>query len=265
LVQCSGLDPPLRDRSLPARPQHRGRWGRFRLRRIPISHHRRTVDLLKSGLTSAPRRPQAAQTKRGSTSDSRISSGQRSALSASHVLRSNWLLTRSAMSEIISKRSLSALRFPCMTTFQVSPSGWTDTAMSVGHSQMSSISTLMAASSSAAVLDGFFIGMKPSGCATVPCSTSRLSSLGATPWLFLRLQRDLDPIAPDRLCPRRFVFLLWAPFIDRTLRKRIHNPVHARMHPVLRFDPILRPARLIGPLAVLRDQPLNAHRAGGAE
>jgi hypothetical protein len=37
---------------------------------------------LKSGLTSAPRLPQAAQTKRGSISDSRTSSGQRSAFIA---------------------------------------------------------------------------------------------------------------------------------------------------------------------------------------
>jgi hypothetical protein len=34
---------------------------------------------------------------------------------------------------------------------------------------------------------------------------------------------------------------------------RIHNPVHGRMHPVLHFDPMLRPSRLIRPLTVLRD------------
>jgi hypothetical protein len=42
-------------------------------------------------------------------------------------------------------------------TFQLSPSGCTEIIMSVGQSQMSSISTLIEASSSAAVLLGFFI------------------------------------------------------------------------------------------------------------
>jgi hypothetical protein len=42
-------------------------------------------------------------------------------------------------------------------TFQLSPSGITEIAISVGQSQISSISTLMEASSSAAVLLGFFM------------------------------------------------------------------------------------------------------------
>ena len=82
------------------------------------------------------------------------------------------------MSETISKSSLSSTGVSCMITiFQVSPSGRTVSAMSVGHSQMSSISTLMAASSSTAVLDGFFMETKPSGSATVPESLNRVRLL----------------------------------------------------------------------------------------
>jgi len=41
---------------------------------------RRDSSQSQSGLVSAPRRPHAWQTKRGSSSDSRVSSGHRSAL-----------------------------------------------------------------------------------------------------------------------------------------------------------------------------------------
>jgi hypothetical protein len=35
---------------------------------------------------------------------------------------------------------------------------------------------------------------------------------------------------------------------EYSLGQRIHDPVHGRMHPVLHFDPVLGPARLIRPI-----------------
>jgi urease accessory protein len=66
--------------SSPALPSG-GRWP------SPIAHHGPRLFQLKSGLTSAPRLPQARQTNRGSISDSRRSSGQGSPLTAIEWLR----------------------------------------------------------------------------------------------------------------------------------------------------------------------------------
>lgn len=71
--------------------------------------------------------------------------------------RSNWLRSLSAMAWIISQRSASCCGPSHMiATFHESSWGTTEIARFVGHSLMSSISSLMAASSSSRVFAGFF-------------------------------------------------------------------------------------------------------------
>jgi hypothetical protein len=69
--------------------------------------------------------------------------------------KSNWLRSWSEISKIVSKRLLSIGMSLGKTTFQLGPSGKTDTAMFGSPLQIFSISSLMVASSSAAVLEGF--------------------------------------------------------------------------------------------------------------
>jgi hypothetical protein len=67
-------------------------------------------------------------------------------------------LSQEAICSIISRRSASSAVPSCNTsTLQLSPSGRTEIIISVGPSQISSNSTLIEASSSAAVLLGFFM------------------------------------------------------------------------------------------------------------
>ena len=72
------------------------------------------------------------------------------------AFKSNWLRNLSAIASIISERSGSCGPSVMIATFQVSSQGTTEMARSVGHSQMSSISSLIAASSSSRVFAGFF-------------------------------------------------------------------------------------------------------------
>ena len=73
------------------------------------------------------------------------------------AFRSNWLRSLSAMASIMSQRSASRCSPSLMiSTFQESSCGTTEMARSVGQSLMSSISSLMADSSSSRVFDGFF-------------------------------------------------------------------------------------------------------------
>jgi hypothetical protein len=92
--------------------------------------------------------------------------------------RSNWLRSLSAMASIISHRSASCCGVSRMiATFQESSWGTTEMASSVGHSQMSSISSLMAASSSSRVFAGFFKRRPLSGSQSVT-SLSASACLG---------------------------------------------------------------------------------------
>ena len=70
--------------------------------------------------------------------------------------KSNCVRNLSAIVSIMSHRSASCGPSVMITTFQVSSWGATEMARSVGHSQMSSISSLMADSSSSRVFAGFF-------------------------------------------------------------------------------------------------------------
>ena len=72
------------------------------------------------------------------------------------LFKSNWMRSRSAIVSIISHRSASCGPSVMITTFQESSWGTTEMARSVGNSQMSSISSLIAASSSSRVFAGFF-------------------------------------------------------------------------------------------------------------
>ena len=49
------------------------------------------------------------------------------------------------------------------------------------------------------------------------------------------------------------------------LPERLHHPIHRRMLPVLRLDPELRPAALVGPVAMFRDEALQPHVACSTE
>ena len=75
---------------------------------------------------------------------------------ARQPFKSNWVRNLSAIVSIMSHRSASCGPSVMITTFQVSSWGATEMARSVGHSQMSSISSLMADSSSSRVFAGFF-------------------------------------------------------------------------------------------------------------
>ena len=70
--------------------------------------------------------------------------------------KSNWVRNLSAIVSIMSHRSASCGPSVAITTFQVSSWGATEMARYVGHSQMSSNSSLMADSSSSRVFAGFF-------------------------------------------------------------------------------------------------------------
>jgi len=54
--------------------------------------------------------------------------------------------------------------------------------------------------------------------------------------------------------------------ISRGENSYLRSPAaHRRMLPVFHFQPILRPSRLIRPVAALRDKSLQSHVAGGPE
>jgi hypothetical protein len=72
------------------------------------------------------------------------------------LFRSNWLRSLSAIDLIMSHRSTSCGPSVMITTFQESSCGTMEMARPVGHSQMSSISSLIADSSSSRVFAGFF-------------------------------------------------------------------------------------------------------------
>jgi hypothetical protein len=72
------------------------------------------------------------------------------------LFMSNWLRSLSAIVSIMSHRSVSCGPSAMITTFQESSWGTTEIARPVGHSQMSSISILIADSSSSRVFAGFF-------------------------------------------------------------------------------------------------------------
>ena len=72
------------------------------------------------------------------------------------LFRSNWLRSLSAIDWIMSHRSTSCGPSVMITTFQESSCGTMEMARPVGHSQMSSISSLIADSSSSRVFAGFF-------------------------------------------------------------------------------------------------------------
>jgi hypothetical protein len=75
----------------------------------------------------------------------------------SQAFRSNWLRSLSAIASIISQQSVSRCGPSLMiSTFQESSCGTTEIARSVGQSLISSISSLMADSSSSRVFAGFF-------------------------------------------------------------------------------------------------------------
>ena len=74
--------------------------------------------------------------------------------------KSNWLRSRSEIKRMVSKQSPSIGISRGKTTFQLSPSGKTVTAMFGGHLLTSFSSSLIAASSSAAVFEGF-LGFEP--------------------------------------------------------------------------------------------------------
>jgi hypothetical protein len=71
-------------------------------------------------------------------------------------LRSNWLRSLSAIAAIMSVRPASYGPSVMIVTFQVSSCGTTEMGRSVRNSLMSSISSLIAASSSSQVFAGFF-------------------------------------------------------------------------------------------------------------
>lgn len=72
------------------------------------------------------------------------------------TLRSNWLRSLSAIAAIMSVRPACCGPSVMIVTFQVSSCGTTEMARSVGNSLISSISSLIAASSSSRVFAGFF-------------------------------------------------------------------------------------------------------------
>jgi hypothetical protein len=86
------------------------------------------------------------------------------------AFRSNWLRSLSAMASIMSQRSASRCGPSLMiSTFQESSCGTTEMARSVGQSLMSSISSLMADSSSSRVFAGFFkLILSPCGMGPPP-------------------------------------------------------------------------------------------------
>lgn len=72
------------------------------------------------------------------------------------LFRSKWLRSLLAIVSIMSHRSASCGPSVMITTFQESSCGTTEMARSVGHSEMSSSSSLIADSSSSRVFAGFF-------------------------------------------------------------------------------------------------------------